>query len=125
MKKNMMYLILVSIALMSTTMAQDFVQGEAKGADSASAMAIGQDGQDKEANALFRGESIQLSGIGGDIFDTAFFQSDGWVFDATGYSLTPSMAAFLKDSPADGKPLTPAKKAAFVGSQSNPDDPRL
>ena len=117
--------VLGMLAIVGMGMAEDFLQGEAKGADSASAMAIGQDGQDKEAKALFRGESIQLSGIGGDIFDTAFFQSDGWVFDATGYSLTPSMAAFLKDSPADGKPLTPAKKAAFVGSQSNPDDPRL
>ena len=117
--------VLGMLAIVGMGMAEDFLQGEAKGADSASAMAIGQDGQDKEAKALFRGESIQLSGIGGDIFDTAFFQSDGWVFDTTGYSLTPSMAAFLKDSPADGKPLTPAKKAAFVGSQSNPDDPRL
>lgn len=104
--------------------AQDFVQGEAKGAEAPGAVMIG-DNLTTEIGALFNGTPLQLSGVGAKVFDSAFFKSDGWAFDTTGYSMTPSMSAFLKDSPADGKPLTPAKKAAFVGSQSNPDDPRL
>jgi len=97
--------------------AQDFVQGEAKGAEAPGAVMIGDN--------LFNGTPLQLSGVGAKVFDSAFFKSDGWAFDTTGYSMTPSMSAFLKDSPADGKPLVPAKKAAFVGAQSNPADPRL
>lgn len=126
MKKALMYLVIISIALMSMATAQDFVQGEAKGADAPGAVMIGlEQGQDKELDALWNGKYLQLSGVGADVFDGAFFQSDGWAFDTTGYSMTPSMAAFLKDSPADGKSLVPAKKAAFVGTQVNPADPRL
>lgn len=51
------------------------------------------------------GGPVNLSGLSPDIFDGAFFGSDGWTFDTTSYSLTSSQAAFLKDNAADGKPI--------------------
>jgi len=48
-----------------------------------------------------KGGPVELSGLSGDIFNGAFFASDGWTFDTTSYSLTPSQAAFLADSPND------------------------
>ena len=64
-----------------------------------------------------KGGPVELSGLSGDIFDGAFFQSDGWTFDATSYGMTPSQAAFLKGDANEGKGLgVAAKKRAFVGS---------
>lgn len=111
------------MAITGTASGQDFIQGEAKGTDAPGAAVIGQD-QGSELKALFDGEFIQLSGVGADIFDTAFFQMDGWAFDTSSYSITPSQSAFLKDRPEDGKPLIPAKKAAYVGAKSMGEDPR-
>ena len=49
------------------------------------------------------GGPVELSGLSPDVFDGAFFQSDGWTFDMTSYSMTPSQAAFLKgDDSKDG-----------------------
>ena len=63
------------------------------------------------------GEPVNLSGVGKEVFDSAMFASDGWWMDSGSSGLTPSMSAFRKDNPDDGKPLgEPAKKAAFVGS---------
>ena len=61
--------------------AQDFVKGDQKGGP------------------------VELSGLSPDVFDGAFFQSDGWTFNMTSYSMTPSQAAFLKgDDAKDGAP---------------------
>ena len=109
--------------IMSMGMAEDFLQGEAKGADAPGARMVGGN-QSPEVEGLFVGEPVQLSGVGADIFDTAFFQMDGWAFDTSSYSITPSQSAFLKDNVKDGKPMVPAKKAAFVGAKSAGDDPR-
>lgn len=105
-------------------MAEDFLQGEAKGADSPGAMIVGGN-QSPELEGLFVGEPVQLSGVGADIFDTAFFQMDGWAFDTSSYSITPSQSAFLKDNVKDGKPMGKTKKAAYVGAPSTGDDPRV
>ena len=51
------------------------------------------------------GGPVELSGLSPDVFDGAFFQSDGWTFDMTSYSMTPSQAAFLKDDKKDGTPF--------------------
>jgi len=51
-----------------------------------------------------KGGPVELSGLSGDIFEGAFFQSDGWYMDMTSYGLTSSQAAFLKDDAKDGKP---------------------
>lgn len=104
-------------------MAEDFLQGEAKGADSPGAMIVGGN-QSPEVLALWNGTPIQLSGRGAKIFDTAFFKMDGWAFDATSYGINPSQAAVLKNNINDGKPLVKAKKAAYVGAPSAGDDPR-
>ena len=73
--------ILSIIALTGIAFGQDLVKGTAKGGP------------------------VELSGLSGDIFDGSFFASDGWTFDTTSYSLTPSMAAFLGGNDAtDGAP---------------------
>ncbi len=115
--------ILGLLAIVGIGMAEDFLQGEAKGAEAPGAMMVGGN-QSPEVEGLFVGEPVQLSGVGADIFDTAFFQMDGWAFDTSSYSITPSQSAFLKDNVKDGKPMVPAKKAAFVGAPSTGDDPR-
>ena len=115
--------VLGMLAIVGMGMAEDFLQGEAKGADSPGAMMVGGN-QSPEVEGLFVGEPVQLSGVGADIFDTAFFQMDGWAFDTSSYSITPSQSAFLKDNVNDGKPLVKAKKAAYVGAPSAGDDPR-
>ena len=52
------------------------------------------------------GGPVELSGLSPDVFDGAFFQSDGWTFDMTSYSMTPSQAAFLGgDDKKDGAPF--------------------
>lgn len=51
-----------------------------------------------------KGGPVELSGLSPDIFDGAFFSSDGWTFDTMSYSMTPSQAAFLKYDANDGKP---------------------
>ena len=52
------------------------------------------------------GGPVELSGLSPDVFDGMFFQSDGWTFDMTSYSMTPSQAAFLKgDDSKDGAPF--------------------
>lgn len=111
------------MAIAGTASGQDFIQGEAKGMDAPGAMQIGSNQLQEDRNA-WNGTPLQLSLIGADIFDTAFFKMDGWAFDTSSYSITPSQSAFLKDRPADGKPLIPAKKAAFVGAKSMGEDPR-
>jgi hypothetical protein len=61
-------------------------------------------GQDL-VKGIQKGGPVQLSGLSKDIFDGAFFASEGWTFDTTSYSLTPSMAAFLGGNDAkDGAP---------------------
>ena len=65
-------------------------------------IAVGQD--------LIKGEQkggpVELSGLSPDLFDGAFWQSDGWTFDMTSYSMTPSQAAFLGgDDSKDGAPF--------------------
>ena len=116
--------ILGMLAIVGMGMAEDFLQGEAKGAEAPGAMMIGGN-QSPELEGLFVGEPVQLSGVGADIFDTAFFQMDGWAFDTSSYSLTPSQSAFLKDNVKDGKPMGKTKKAAYVGAPSTGDDPRV
>ena len=52
------------------------------------------------------GGPVNLSGLSPDIFDGAFFQSDGWTFDPTMYSINPSQAAILNsDDAKDGAPF--------------------
>ena len=116
--------ILGMLAIVGMGMAEDFLQGEAKGADSPGAMMVGGN-QSPEVEGLFVGEPVQLSGVGADVFDTAFFKSDGWAFDTSSYSITPSQSAFLKDNVKDGKPMGKTKKAAYVGAPSTGDDPRV
>ena len=116
--------VLGMLAIVGMGMAEDFLQGEAKGADSPGAMMVGGN-QSPEVEGLFVGEPVQLSGVGADIFDTAFFQMDGLAFDTSSYSITPSQSAFLKDNVKDGKPMGKTKKAAYVGAPSTGDDPRV
>lgn len=66
----------------------------------------------------------ELSGTDSDIFDTGYFLEDYWVFDTNTYSVNPSMAAFMKENPADGKPLANSTKSAYVGGVYLPGDPR-
>jgi len=96
--KKITYLVLISIALMSMAMAQDFVKGWEPG------------------------QPINLSGIGKEVFEGALFQGDGWFMDPSN-TMTPSMAAFAKNNPSDGKPLI-SIPGAFVGAKSNLADPR-
>lgn len=124
MKNYFVVALAIFVAFAGIASGQDFIKGEARGADSPGAAVVGQEEQFEELDVLWNGKVIQLSGVGADIFDTAFFQMDGWAFDTSSYSMTPSQSAFLKDRPADGKPLVPAKKAAFVGAKSSGDDPR-
>jgi hypothetical protein len=70
------------------------------------------------------GGPAQLSGLSPDIFDGNFFQSDGWTFDTTSYSLTPSMTAFLKDDAKDGAPFF-VNKTAYLGQPASKNDPRV
>ena len=112
-------IIFVSIAILVLAMsmvvgAQDFVSGEMKGSDAPQAFKIG---GDDPADDLFvkTMQPVPLSGIGSDVFESAFFMQKDWVFDTTSYSMTPSMGAFLKDNLADGKPLVPAAKSAVIG----------
>ena len=115
--------ILGLLIITGVCMAEDFLQGEAKGAEAPGAMMVGGN-QSPEVRGLFNGTPIQLSGMGSKIFDTAFFKMDEWAFDVTSYGINPSQAAVLKNNPSDGKPLVKAKKAAFVGAPSAGDDPR-
>ena len=117
-------IVLGLLAIICIGMAEDFIQGEAKGAEAPGALMVGGN-QSPEVLGLWNGTPIQLSGVGADVFDTAFFKSDGWAFDTSSYSITPSQSAFLKGDANDGKPMGPAKKAAFVGAPSVGDDPRV
>jgi hypothetical protein len=73
-------------------------------------IAVGQD--------FVKRESVQLSGVNFSIFDmNTMFMSDEWFMDMTMDSWTPSMKAFMKDNPNDGKGLgANATKHALVGS---------
>lgn len=52
-----------------------------------------------------KGGPVNLSGLSPDVFDGAFFQVEGWFFDVSGSSMTPSQAAFLSgDDGKDGLP---------------------
>lgn len=51
-----------------------------------------------------KGGPVNLSGLSPDIFDGAFFQVEGWTFDVSGSSMTPSQAAFLRDDDKAGAP---------------------
>lgn len=91
--KTVLIILITAMALTGLVAAQDLVKGVQKGGP------------------------VELSGLSGDIFDEAFFQSNGWTFDATSYGMTPSQAAFLKGDANEGKGLgVAAKKRAFVGS---------
>jgi len=63
-------------------------------------------------------QAVQLSGVDPNVFDfDSMFMNDDWVFDMTMDSWTPSMKAFMKDNPEDGKGLgDQAQKHAYLGS---------
>jgi len=91
--KTILVVLLIAFAAIGIASSQDLIKGVQKGGP------------------------VELSGLSGDIFDGAFFASDGWTFDTTSYSLTPSMAAFLADDADEGQGLGVAsKKWAYVGS---------
>ena len=117
MRKFVVVALAIFLAAVGMGYGQDFIQGEAKGADAPGAMLTGSD-------QSWNGTPLQLSRFGAEVFDSAFFNTGGWAFDVSGSSVTPSQSAFLKDRPADGKPLIPAKKAAYVGAKSMGEDPR-
>ena len=86
------YFVIIAMAVIGMAGAQDFVKGWEPG------------------------QPVNLSGLNKSVFDGAMFQGDGWFMDPS-MALTPSMSAFLADSPEDGRPIgnvTP--KHAFVGS---------
>mgnify|MGYP000913786800 FL=1 len=107
-------MVIIAMAVMGLATAQDFVSGEMKGSDAPQAFKIG---GDDPADDLFvkTMQPVPLSGIDSSVFESAFFMQKDWVFDTTSYSMTPSMGAFAKNNPADGKPLVPAAKSASVG----------
>jgi hypothetical protein len=107
-------MVIIAMAVMGLATAQDFVSGEMKGSDAPQVFKIG---GDDPADDLFvkTMQPVPLSGIDSSVFESAFFMQKDWVFDTTSYSMTPSMGAFAKNNPADGKPLVPAAKSASVG----------
>ena len=107
-------MVIIAMAVTGLATAQDFVSGEMKGSDAPQAFKIG---GDDPADDLFvkTMQPVPLSGIDSSVFESAFFMQKDWVFDTTSYSMTPSMGAFAKNNPADGKPLVPAAKSASVG----------
>lgn len=107
-------MVIIAMAVMGLATAQDFVSGEMKGSDAPQAFKIG---GDDPADDLFvkTMQPVPLSGIDSSVFESAFFMQKDWVFDTTSYSMTPSMGAFAKNNPADGKPLVPAAKSAVIG----------
>jgi hypothetical protein len=63
--------------------------------------------------------AVQLSGVDPSVFDmnTMFMNEDEWFMDMTMDSWTPSIKAFMKDNPEDGKGLgDQALKHAYLGS---------
>jgi len=107
-------MVIIAMAVMGLATAQDFVSGEMKGSDAPQVFKIG---GDDPADDLFvkTMQPVPLSGIDSSVFESAFFMQKDWVFDTTSYSMTPSMGAFAKNNPADGKPLVPAAKSAVIG----------
>ena len=70
------------------------------------ALVVGIAGAQDLISGSQKGGPVNLSGLSPDVFDGAFFQVKGWVFDVSGSSLTPSQAAFLKgDDGKDGAPF--------------------
>jgi len=65
------------------------------------------------------GGVTRLSGTNASVFEVGYFQ-DGWAFDPTAYSVTPSQASVLRDNAADGKPLGNATKHAYIGMTPRP-----
>ena len=115
MKKTIFASIAILVLAMSMVVgAQDFVSGSMKGSDAPQAFKIG--GDDPTDDLFVKTmQPVPLSGIDSSVFESAFFMQKDWVFDTTSYSMTPSMGAFAKNNPADGKPLVPAAKSAVIG----------
>lgn len=99
--RKILFILIIALAAIGIASSQDLIKGVQKGGP------------------------IQLSGLSPDIFEGSFFASDGWTFDPTSYSLTPSMAAFAKDNKDDGTPFF-INKTAYVGSvRKGSNDPRV
>ena len=62
----------------------------------------------------------RLSGTSPDVFEAGYFQ-DGWAFDPTAYSVTPSQASVLRDNADDGRPIgNVTDKHAYLGMTPRP-----
>ena len=103
-------MVIIAMALVGLSGAEDFVSGEMKGSDAPQVFKIG--GEASDDLFVKTMQPVQLSGTDFEVFE---FLGNDWWMDAGVSSYTPSMMAFMKDSIADGMPLVPATKSAAVG----------
>ena len=100
--------VLGMLAIVGMGMAEDFLQGEAKGADSPGAMMVGSIGnQSNDVMGMLGAKGVELSGTDPAIFDMPFFAKDGWVTDGGSYGRTPSQMAFLQDKTGENLRYSP------------------
>ena len=106
--KLLVILGLLAIVSMGMASGQNFIQGEAKGADAPSAIMIGAGAnQSMEVATMLGQKVVDLSGTSPDVFDLPMFADDNWVNDGGSYGRTPSMTAFLNDKTGENLRYSP------------------